>query len=227
MISNDAIPPFYGHALASARQGALMSNNKDPTSRPELAGLLERLIAEIPNSGHRDYVEFVVKELKKPNKPALLALYVQYDVVAAEVAHALIDAHHPINMTHVGGTMWRVDVVPDSPAAEAARAGAAAGNAIFEKRMKRSNAERDARPQPPKLEEFIEQLSQALADKSPLPIEQYAALLKAAEGHLLILRKRLHDTEDLLDLWRARAEQGDVRASALELELAKRFGAGA
>jgi hypothetical protein len=204
-----------------------MGSDKDPTSRWELAGLLEQLIAETPGSRQRNHVEFVVTELKKPSDPPHLAYYVQYNVVAAEVAHALIDARHAIHMTPVGDVTWRVDLVANSPAAKAAEAGDKAGKAIFEKRMQHSYAERDARPQPPSLDDFLDKLLHANANKAQLPIEQCAVLMKAAEGHLLLLRKRLHDTEDLLDEWRAHAEKNDVRAIALQQELARRFGAGA
>jgi hypothetical protein len=208
------------------RFGARM-NQKDPTGRWELASLLERLLAELPSSSQRGYVELVIQLLKKPVGPPRKIIHFQWNVVAAEVAHALIDARHPIDMQPLGESSWHVEVQIGSPAEVAVNIGIDAGRAIFDQRTKRSDAERRAIAMPQSLDDFLDQVAKArLSDPHP-PAKECVELLKSAEAHLYRMRKRLNDAEDLVDDWRAQVEASDERIRTLQEALGSQGGGSA
>jgi hypothetical protein len=190
-------------------------NQKDPTGRWELASLLEGLLAELPSTLQRGHVERVIQLLKKPVGPPRKSIHLQWNVVAAEVAHALIDARHPIDLRPWGDNSWQVDVLSGSPAEAAVNTGIDAGRAIFDQRMKRSDAERRALAMPQSLEDFLDQVAQARLGNPPPPSNEYVELLTRAEAHLYRMRKRLRDAEDLVDDWRAQIEANDAEIRTL------------
>jgi hypothetical protein len=199
-------------------------NKKDPTDRWELASLLGRLLDELPNTLQRGYVELVIQSLKKPVGPPRNSILFYWNVVAAEVAHALIDARLPIDMRPIGDTMWQVEVPSGSPAEVAARTGIDAGDAIYAQRMKRSDAERRALDLalPQSLDDFLDQVARARLGDPLAPAKGCMELLTSAEAHLHRLNKRLRDAEDLVDDWRAQVEVGDATIRALQEALAAR-----
>jgi hypothetical protein len=202
-------------------------NQKDPTGRWELASLLEGLLAELPSTLQRGHVERVIQLLKKPVGPPRKSIHLQWSVVAAEVAHALIDARHPIDMRPWGDNSWQVEVLSGSPAEGAVKTGIDAGRAIFDKRMKRSDAERRALAMPQSLEDFLDQVEKArLSDPHP-PAKECVELLTNAEAHLYRMRKRLNDAEDLVDDWRAQLDASDEKIRTLQEALGAQASSGA
>jgi hypothetical protein len=202
-------------------------NQKDPTSRWELASLLEGLLGELPSTLQRGHVERVIQLLKKPVGPPRKGILFYWNVVAAEVAHALIDARHPIDMRPIGDTMWQVEVQNGSPVEAAAQMGIDAGNAIYNQRTKRSDAERRAITPPQSLDDFLDQVAKARLSDPLRPAKECIELLTSAEAHVHRLRKRLRDAEDLVDDWRAQIEVREEQIKTLQEALGAQQDSGA
>jgi hypothetical protein len=191
-------------------------NKKDPTDRWELASLLARLLDELPSTLQRGYVELVIQLLKKPVAQQRKSILFYWNVVAAEVAHALIDARHPIDMRPVGDTMWQIEVQIGSPAEAAAQVGIDAGTAIYDQRTKRADAERRALSLSQSLDDFLDQVARARLSNPPPAAKEYVELLTTAEAHLYRMRKRLRDAEELVEDWRAQVEVSNATIQTLQ-----------